>query len=211
MTAPAHLAATRTAYDSVAALYAELVGNVESNPPVDRAMLAAFAELAGPAGPVADLGCGPGHLTAHLAALGCAAFGVDLSPAMIELARAAHPRLRFDEGSMTALDLADGSVGGVLSWYSTIHTPPEGLPEVLAELHRVLAPGGHLLIGFFGSDEPSVLPFDHKVTTAYRWPLDRFAALLDDAGFAEAARMSRAPVDGERPLPHGRILARKPV
>src|SRR5262245_7832575 len=57
--------------------------------------------------PVADLGCGPGLLTAYPAGLGLPAFGIDLSPAMVALARRAYPRLRFTVGSMTALDLDD--------------------------------------------------------------------------------------------------------
>lgn len=71
---------TRTSYDAVAALYAELVTDMLGTRPLERAMLAAFAELAGGRGPVADLGCGPGHLTAHLRSLGLDVFGLDLSP-----------------------------------------------------------------------------------------------------------------------------------
>ena len=74
------------------------------------------------------------------------AFGVDLSPEMVALARRAHPGLRFDEGSMTALDLPDGALGGIVASYSIIHIPPERLPAVFAEFHRVLAPGGHMLV-----------------------------------------------------------------
>ncbi|WP_067451921.1 class I SAM-dependent methyltransferase [Actinomadura macra] len=198
---------TRTAYDAVADLYAELFGDARKSHPLDRGLIAAFAELAGD--PVADLGCGPGHLTAHLTALGRTAFGIDLSPAMITLARRAHPALRFDEGSMTALDLPDGSLGGVLAWYSTIHTPPERLPDVLAEIHRVLAPGGRLLLGTFAS--PDILrPFDHKVTLAYRWPLDHLAGLLEQAGLVVDARASREPAETER-FGQGCLLARKPA
>ncbi|MGW0595203.1 class I SAM-dependent methyltransferase, partial [Streptosporangium sp. NPDC002607] len=68
---------------------------------MDRAILGAFAEVvnAGGDGQVADLGCGPGHITAYLDGLGLAVVGVDASPAMIELARQAYPGLRFDVGS----------------------------------------------------------------------------------------------------------------
>jgi len=191
---------TKVAYDAVASLYAELFSNVLDTLPAERALLAAFAELvrAHGAGPVADLGCGPGHLTAHLHTLGLDTFGVDLSPAMITLARQAHPDLRFDEGSMTALDLGDGVLGGILAFYSVIHTPPEQLPVVLSEFRRVLAPGGHLLLGFFAGDDPLPREFDHKVTPAYRWSPDSLMELLRQNGFTENARLLRDPREGER-------------
>ncbi len=199
--------ATRAAYDAVAGLYAELFSDVLKTLPVERAVLAAFAELVN--GPVADLGCGPGHLTAHLRSLGLDVFGVDLSPEMIALARKAHPDLRFDEGTMTALELADGALGGILSSYSLIHTPPRDLPVVFAEFARVLAPGGHVVLGFFAGDDPEPQPFDHKVTLAYRWSPDSLMELLRQAGFTEVARMRREPHEGERPFHHVHLLVRK--
>jgi SAM-dependent methyltransferase len=180
--------------------------------PLERAMLTAFAELvqAQNAGPVADLGCGPGQLTAHLHALGLTAFGIDLSAEMVALARRAHPDLRFDEGSMTALDLADGVLGGILASYSIIHTPPRLLPVVFTEFQRVLAPGGHLLLGFFAGDDPRPREFDHKVTLAYRWSPDSLAELLRQAGFVEVARLRREPHEGERQFQQAQLLVRKP-
>jgi SAM-dependent methyltransferase len=210
MTEALHLQTTRAAYDDIAGLYADLFREGVADRPLDRALLIAFAEFVQGAGPVADLGCGPGHVTAQLRALGPAVFGIDLSPAMIALARQAYPGLRFDEGSMTALDLADGVAGGVLSWYSIIHSPPEALPEVFAEFNRVTAPGGHVLLGFFQSDDDSVKAFDHKVALAYRWPIDRLTEMLGQAGFAEVARLTREPEEGERFL-HGRLILRKPA
>ncbi len=93
MTEPSYLCATRAAYDTVAVDYAELVSRELAAKPLDRALLAAFAELvqAAGVGPVADLGCGPGRVTAHLHHLGLTAFGVDLSPAMVAAARRRHP------------------------------------------------------------------------------------------------------------------------
>ncbi|MFF5265173.1 class I SAM-dependent methyltransferase [Actinomadura viridis] len=206
---------TRAAYDAVATLYAELFRDSVEGHPLDRALVAAFAESvrAAGTGPVADLGCGPGGVTARLASLGVTAFGVDASPAMIELARQEYPDLRFDEGSMLALDIADGTLGGVLAWYSVIHTPPEDLPAIFAEFARVLAPGGHLLVGFLatGDDSPHPAePFDHKVALAYRLSIDHIAGLASEAGLTEIGRLRREPGENERFL-HGRLLARKPT
>jgi SAM-dependent methyltransferase len=202
----------KAAYDAVAGRYAELFSNVLETLPMERAMLTAFTELveAHGAGPVADVGCGPGHVTAHLHALGLTAFGIDLSSEMVALARQAHPDLRFDEGSMTALDLDDGALGGILAFYSIIHTPPRHLPAVFTEFQRVLAPGGHLMLGFFAGDDPLPREFDHKVTLAYRWSPDGLVDLLRQAGFVEVARMVREPHQDERQFPQAQLLVRKP-
>ncbi|MGW1668632.1 class I SAM-dependent methyltransferase [Streptomyces sp. NPDC002324] len=208
------LAATRDAYDAVASTYARLFGDSLRDSPLDRAILGAFAEVARASGGgrVADLGCGPGHVTAHLAESGLEAFGVDASPAMVELARQAHPGLRFEVGSMAALDIADGALGGVLSRWSIIHTPPHEVPVLLTEFHRVLAPGGHLLIGFSASEGPShpTQVFDHTVAPAHRWWPDHLAAMLRASGLAEVARMVREPQPTDRrQFKEVQLLARK--
>ncbi|WP_169983294.1 class I SAM-dependent methyltransferase [Microbispora sp. H10836] len=205
-----YLTATAEAYDAVAVLYAELFRDSLDRLPLDRAMLAAFAESvrAAGAGPVAELGCGPGYVTEHLRGLGLDVFGVDLSPRMIELAREAYPDLRFEVGSMHALDLADGELAGILSWYSVIHTPPRELPPYFAEFRRVLAPGGVLLLGFFQSEGDPVSEFDHKAAPAYRWPIDDLAELAREADFLEIGRMQREPLEGER-FRQGRLLMRR--
>jgi SAM-dependent methyltransferase len=211
VTEPSYLRTTRAAYDAVAVQYTEFVRADLDRRPLDRALLAAFAELvrAGGAGRVADVGCGPGRIAAHLHALGLTVFGIDLSPVMVELARREYPDLRFYEASMVDLDLADGALGGLVAWYSVIHTPPEQVPAVLAEFHRVLAPGGHLLLAFQAGDDPLAEPFDHKVALAYRWAPDRMAALVRQAGFEEVARMWLEPERDQR-FPQGNVLARRP-
>ena len=108
---PARPAATAEAYDAVAVRYAGFVGAAPVHP-LERAVLAAFAECVAGAGGglVADLGRGPRLMTARLRDLGLDAFGVDLPTAMIGLARDAYPGLRFAAGPMDALDLADGAL-----------------------------------------------------------------------------------------------------
>jgi SAM-dependent methyltransferase len=202
-----YLAAVRESYDTVAADYATLVKSPAELDPLSRGMLAAFAELVrtDDRGPVADLGCGPGKVTAHLAGLGVRAFGVDISPRMVELARKAHPELRFRVGSMTALDLGDGELGGILAYYSTHHTPPDLLPQVFAEFHRTLAPGGHLMLaGHAGNGErlrPTHAYGGHPVSfESHLLPPDRIAELLEQSGFDITARLSQATDRGRERL-----------
>ena len=194
--------ATCEAYDAIAPTYAELFHDSLRDRPLERALLSAFAELvrASGDGEVADLGCGPGYVTAHLHGLGLNAFGVDASPVMVELAREANPGLRFEVGSMAALDVEDGALGGVLSRWSIIHTPPQDLPAILTEIARVLAPGGHLLIEFPATDGPhnETQAYDHTVVTAYRWSPDRLAELLRDHGLAESARLVIEPMPTDK-------------
>ncbi|MBE1467118.1 SAM-dependent methyltransferase [Kibdelosporangium phytohabitans] len=109
---------------------------------------------------------------------------------------------------MTELDLADGAVGGILAFYSIIHAPPRLLPAVFSEFQRVLAPGGHLLLGFFAGDDPVPQEFGHKVTPAYRWAPDSLMDLLRQSGFVEVGRLRREPYDGER-FHQAQLLVRK--
>ncbi|HET6705087.1 class I SAM-dependent methyltransferase [Amycolatopsis sp.] len=137
---------TATSYDTVAESYAEFVSDALEKQPYLKAALTLFAAQVD--GPALDVGCGPGHFTAYLASLGVDAAGIDLSPGMIDLARRSHPELRFEVGSMTDLAQPGASVAGVLAFWSLIHIPDEAVPVALGHFHRVLRPGGVLVIGY---------------------------------------------------------------
>jgi SAM-dependent methyltransferase len=215
MTDADFLTATRTFYDAVADDYADHFRDVLAALPLDRAVLGAYAELVGEGAKVADVGCGPGRVTGFLASLGLSVSGLDLSESMLAIARRENPGIRFEQGSMLNLTgHPDGSLDGVVSYYSSIHTPVEELPALFAEFHRVLAPGGHLLLAFQVGDEPRRhdRPWGHPVALDFlRRRPDRMADLLTTARFDVRVRTEREP-DQERGenVPQACLIARKP-
>jgi len=208
-----YLTVTRAAYDTVACDYDRVLAGALDRMPWDRAVLSTFAELVSRdgLGPVADVGCGTGRITGYLHHLGLDVFGMDLSPGMLAVARQTLPGLRFVEESMTALNLPDASLGGLVAWYSLIHIAPSDVPAVLTELCRVLAPGGQLLLAFRVGDEHRHLQqaYGHAISLdAYRMQPDQLAQQLDAAGMPVHARVVRDPDDPETE-PQAYLLARR--
>ncbi|HEY0638574.1 MAG TPA: class I SAM-dependent methyltransferase [Pseudonocardiaceae bacterium] len=198
MIEPAHLGATRASYDAVAETYAERFAEGLARHPLPRLLLRAFAEqvLAAGGGPVLDAGCGPGHVTASLAGHGLDMSGIDLSPRMIAIARRTYPHLRFEVGSLSAIDAPDGWYAGLVASWSIFHLPPAELPAAFAGFRRVLRPGGHLILGFHAGDErlTPVESYGHPVTyEAYLLPPTTVAAWLTDAGFTVTTRLDETP------------------
>lgn len=197
----------RRAYDAVAGTYADHFTDASAESPLDRAMVDAFAAAVTQAdtpGQVLDAGCGAGRMSRYLADHGCAVQGVDLSPGMVEMARRDHPDLEFGAASLTDLPFPDDTFAGVMVWYSAIHTPPQGQPQIFAEVARVLRPGGHVLVGLQSGEgtrdvSAAYARFGHDIELErYLYTPDEVAALLEGAGLTEVARMVRRPREGER-------------
>jgi SAM-dependent methyltransferase len=213
---PSFLRDTRDSYNAIAADYAETFKSEPEGKPLTLAMLTAFAQTVAKdgGGPVVEFGSGPGRVTAYLDRLGTDVRGVDLSPSMVALARRTFPALRFDEGSMTELGgFADGSLRGIVAWYSLIHVPAAEVPGVLAEFYRLLAPGGHLALAFqVGEDISSYTEaFGHSVSLDFRrMRPDLVTEQLRKVGFELRATMVREAEPDEK-TPQAHLLARKPV
>ncbi len=103
------------------------------------------AEIAGRA--VLEVGCGHGGGASYLVrALQPASYmGLDVNPATVAFCRKRHvlPGLHFVQGDAQALPFPDGSFDAVVNIESSAHYP--SLPRFLAEVSRVLRPGGHFL------------------------------------------------------------------
>jgi SAM-dependent methyltransferase len=212
-----HVSTARAAYDATADVYAELVGTeltAAIEGPVDRAFLGAFVEFVADATaqPVADVGCGPGRVAAFLAVHGLEVLGVDVSPAMLAVARGAHPGIAFKEGRLTDLPVPDGALAGAVCWYSIIHTPPEHLDAVCTELARALAPAGDLLVAFQAGNGERVHRtevYGREVSlTSYRHAPDEVARCLSAAELQVHARALREPEFAHESTPQAFILAR---
>lgn len=202
----------RDRYDAMAEEYAALFLDDLERVAADRKPLEAFVALArASSGPVADLGCGPGSLVNFLAEQGLDAIGYDLSAGQVAQARHAFPDAEFHVGDMTALGLADRSLGGIASRYSIIHLRPTQLADVFNEWFRLLAPGAPLFVSFFASRTPGAhgTAFDHTVVTAYELDAQTITSELEDAGFVDLSVRVSAPPNAKRPLDHATIVARK--
>lgn len=221
MAEPDFLRSTRDSYDLLADDVADAWRDELTVKPFDRALLTVFAELvrtaaglAGTrlAGPVTDIGCGTGRITAFLHAAGLDVEGIDLSPGMLAAARRDYPGLRFAKGDMLRLNFPPGSRSGIVAWYSIIHLPRELVPDAFDGFARALAPGGYLQLAFqVGDDDPHRTEgFGRAIDLRFhRHQPELVAKQLAAAGLPVQATLVREAAREEK-TPQAFMLARKP-
>ncbi len=206
----------RASYDAIADEYARGIADELRHKPADRELLLRFAGALHGRGPIADLGCGPGHVARFLRAAGASVFGLDLSYPMLREARALNAELPLVQGDMTSLGLAGGALAGVAAFYAIVNIPRAQLPAAFREIARVLQPGGLLLLAFHVGDQ--VLREDEL--WGRRIAMDFFffdpreiEPLLEQAGLAVEETLEREPYAPEVEYQSRRayILARKPA
>lgn len=204
----------RACYDAVAREYADRFVDELAHKPLDRELLGRFASEVGGCGEVCDLGCGPGQTTAYLHGCGVRVIGFDLSAELLREAGRRHPGVRFEPGDMLALPRTDGTVAGVVAFYAIVHFSPAQLRRALFEIHRILQPGGQLLLAFHsGEGSVHVEEFlDHPVALDFFYFRPAFIAdELAGAGFAEVEVIERDPYPNvEYPSRRAYVFSRKP-
>jgi SAM-dependent methyltransferase len=145
--------------------------------------------------------------------------GVDLSPAMISVARSSAPELDLRVGSLLDLPFSDGELAGAVAMYSIIHLAPAERAAACRELARTVRPGGLTLLAFHASDA-SHRPGDADVVdemlglpvelTAYFLGADEVSEALSGWGLGEIARLEReADPDAEYPSRRCYLLSRR--
>ena len=199
-------------YDALAEVYAMEYCNELDRKPFDRERLERFAQKVPSGLPICDLGCGPGHLAAHLSSMGAKVLGFDLSPGMIAEAKRRYSHIEYRVGNMLQLELHDDSLGAIAAFYSVIHVERDDLDQATAEMYRVVVPRGLSLLAFhrgqgtFHEDEAlgKPIPFD---CTLYE--PEEMASSLERAGFTIEDATVRDPYDFEFPTTRAYVLARK--
>lgn len=145
-------------YDRVTRRYLAMVRSMD--PAVRQKYLAVLDSSLAAGAHVLELGCGAGvPITEHLARR-YRVIGLDLSPGQLDMARRCVAAAAFVRGDMAALPLAGASFDAVVAFYAVIHVPRDEHGQVLAEIFRVLRPGGLLVMTAGTGDSPDVVEAD---------------------------------------------------
>lgn len=193
-----------SSYDLVAARYAEEYFDELSRKPFDRDLLDRFADTVKNGGWVCEIGCGPGHIARYLKDRGVDIRGVDLSTGMVECASRLNPNIPFARGDMLSLEFANESLAGIVSFYAIIHLKRDDIARALTEMHRVLQPGGKLLVSFHGGEGELHRDewYGHEVSIDVTLLTgSEMTSYLEAAGFAEVMILERHPYEFEYPTP----------
>ncbi|MDN5569804.1 MAG: DUF480 domain-containing protein [Propionibacteriaceae bacterium] len=209
----ARTAAVRVAYDAVADSYAEGRAEELNDRPFDRWLLERIPDEA-PGGPLVEVGCGPGHIAAFLADAGAEVTGIDLSPAMIERARATYADLTFAVGDAAQLLRPPRHPGwaAIVAWDAVGHLAASELPGMFGSWGRTLIPGGWFVLAVeVGHEVRHVTDWwGHAVDLTF---VRHDARAVRDAVAAAGLRVAewyvRGPV-GEEGAERLFVLARRP-
>jgi len=149
---------TRQAYNLAAQRYHELFHDEMSQKEYDRNLLDRFSNYFNKNSLICDAGCGPsGHIGRYVFDKGIPVIGVDIADRCIQLANENNPLMRFERCDMGELPFGDETFDGIIAYYSIIDTPRIHVGRFFREFHRVLKPGGRLLVAVKGGNTEGYL------------------------------------------------------
>ena len=137
-----HTAATAATYDRIAPEYAARSDDDGSSADFLLWRASLLASSSASAGPLLDLGCGPGRDLAAFRGAGLPCMGIDLSEGM--LAIAVQRGLHVVRGDLRDPPVQPGSIGTVYCCAALLHVPREQVPATLRAWHALLRRGGRL-------------------------------------------------------------------
>ena len=200
-------------YDDVAEEYAVEFADELDKKPFDREILDQFAERLAGKGLVYEVGCGPGHITQYLKDRGIDIVGTDISQGMVNEAARLHPEISFQRCDMLALNTPDSSLTGVVGFYSIVHIERDHIVDALREFHRVMKPGGLLLLSFHAGTGVLQREEWYRKKVAVTWTLveaEEMSRYLNMAGFEVERQEIRKPYGFEHPTDRIYVTANRP-
>jgi ubiquinone/menaquinone biosynthesis C-methylase UbiE len=203
----------RAAYDTVADEYVEAFADDLDALPLDRAVLDALASRIDGAGPVLDLGCGPGQVADYLTRHHVGVVGLDPATRMLRFATRRAERAAFMCGDMRILPLRSQSFSAAIAFYSVQHLSRSELGKALSEIRRVLMPGGLLVIAaHLGDGEITMDEFlGHRIEPVGGtfFTEGELRSQLDRRSFVVERTQLRDPLSHEYPSKRIYVTARR--
>jgi SAM-dependent methyltransferase len=177
------------------------------NKPLERRLFESFGDLVGDR-PVLDAGCGHGPVSRFLHQQGFNVRGIDLSAPTVERARVLNPHIEFEQMNLLETSFADGSFGGIASFYSLVHMKLSEVRTALGEFRRLLGSPGILLIAVYRGEGERLLKMGEGYAVemySKLFEVDELRQLLEDGGFRVLELVTRPHEKVE--IRHDRIFA----
>jgi ubiquinone/menaquinone biosynthesis C-methylase UbiE len=197
-------------YDRITRRYLAMVKSMD--PAVRQKYLAIVDSTLTAGARVLELGCGAGvPITEHLARQ-YRVIGLDLSPGQLDLARRCVAAAAFVRGDMATLSFASASFDAVVAFYAIIHVPRDEHGQVLAEVFRVLRPGGLLVLTAGAGESADVVEEDWLGAPMFFSHFDGQTTerLVSRAGFQVIDAKDEQELEYGVPVRFRWIVARKP-
>jgi SAM-dependent methyltransferase len=168
-------------FDQIGARYDEVFSHKDGQQHIVDLLLERLPDSAR----VLDVGCGTGLPTAaQLVAAGCQVTGLDISPVMIEHARANVPGATFILRDALTVDAALGRFDAAVAFFSLLMLPRPQAVQTLGQLREIIDPGGWLAVSMVEADlDDTELPFLAQQVRLTGWPREQLRSVITDAGY----------------------------